>query len=167
MEIAIANKKESIILKKDSFQETAIEEYPKKPCTDKPGRHWLPFLYSSDQAEDCIREGYSKLRELGTHGGWPPEPNGDDADFLARLFSSSSRMELPKRRERPLRNFSFPIGTRPLIQERRSRIATRLCLLRLNFLLIPTRIRHILRHNFRDPYGKSIITNRGQDQLKN
>jgi hypothetical protein len=149
---------------KDLCQRTAIEECQKKQHKDRPGRPWMPFLYKLSQAEDRIQEGCSKLRELDIHDEWPLKLDGDDADFLARLFSSSFRMELPKHRRRPLRSFSFPIGPSQLIQDRHSRFSVRLHLLWLNFFLIPTRIRYMLRRSFRGPYKRSIITDRDAGQ---
>jgi hypothetical protein len=150
--------------KKDLCQGRATGERPKKRYTSRLGQLWMPFLYNSSRVEDRIQEGCSKLRELDIRGEWPLRLSGGDVDFLANLFSSSFRMELPKHRRRSLRSFSSPIASSQLTQERRSRFSIRLYLLWLNFSLIPTRILYTLRRSFQAPYRESIITDRDPGQ---
>jgi hypothetical protein len=153
-----------INLKKDFYQGKASEECPWKRFEDKRIRPGRPCSDSFCPEQYCVRSvlqaNISPHRDIEWRRG---------REFVvwkdpARLSSLSAVMESIQHNRRLWGDFYSPTDTTFSILKWRSRLSIRLHLLWLNFLLIPTRIHYMLWHINRGPYGKSIITNRGEDQ---
>lgn len=167
MEIAVANRKESIIQKKDWGHRKASGECPWRRIEDKHIRPGRPCDDSFCPEQYCVRSvrraGILPHRDTGSQR----EQERALREDLARLSSSVAVMDSIECNHKlwgGLTDTTFPTSPIP---KRRSQLSIRLHLLWLNFLLIPTRIRYMLRHSFQGPYKKLIITDRGPGQQGN
>ncbi len=155
-----------INLKKDLCQGRASEgflsdrlrakSFPQVPLS--PG--------SSCRAPNCRCPGPPKEHLLAGRDESRPKRDGGETIYPSKLSFSAAEMVSMLRRQKLYQSFRASTEPNPLLQGRRSRLAIRLRLLWLNFLLIPTRIHYMLRRTNRGPYGKPIITSRGEDQQR-
>lgn len=162
-----ASREECIIQKKDSGRQKASEECPWRNIQDKRIRPGRPCDDSFCPEQYCVR---SMIQVGFLPRGGTEWKQGRERALLrdpARVFSSGAAMESIERNRELWKGFFPSTGTTSSIPQQRSQFSARLRLLWLNFLLIPIRIRYMLRHISRGPYGKPIIINRGKDQLEN
>lgn len=156
-----------ITQKKDFFQGKANRGFLSERFQAKSFPQAPPFPGSSCQASDCRYPGLPKEHLLGGHDGLRPKRDGGEAAYPSKPSFSAVEMVSLLRRQKLYQSFQSSTEPSPLLRGRRSRSAIPLRLLWLNFLLIPTRIHYMLRHINRGSYGKSIITNQPEGQLRN
>jgi hypothetical protein len=150
--------------KKDRAHQKATEECWNNKYIGKLKKLCLPFLDNFHQDEDRFQQYFARIDELQKQGKWRQEPIADDDDLAAMISSSASEMGWRRCKKRSLGNFYLPIDSISAALGRYNPIASRLYLLWLNLLLIPTRIRYMHKRNFRGPYGQSNIINRSTGQ---